>query len=546
MIATIMKCSYIFLMNATTFFHQWLIKLTNRHKLIVIFHRNNEQWNVTIMKYRNFSTYVQRQINIIFRKYKHFAKTYVNDIVVFFNFLKKHFRHLNLIFVLFKKYNIVIKIFKIYLDYFSISLLKQRVDNFDFTTTKKKIETIRELKFFRTFKHLETYLNKIEYLRQYIVYYIQKIESLQQRKTQLFRDAFNKKRVKKQHVQQTLLNSFIIVEKNVVNQFQNFFDKSTFLIHYDRFRIFFIDVDVFKKRKFDIVIYHVKTNRINKLSNFVTSSQRNDIESIMFLSKILSSIEQKYWSTKFEMIVIVWIVRKLRIMIINSNYVTIFYINHVFNVAITTQIKFTSSFVNKLNLKLIRTSMYFFQFRLTIYHRSKKFNLVSNVFNRFFNTIDKNNVVNNLNIKSFHFKIQDFENENFHVFNYTFIAMNVNFNHKLKIEYQKNKHWVKIYAMLFDFQQRVELKKSKFVKNKSVDTKNVSTIIMKKSFDNVTKNVSNINVILRKFVTSTSSKNVIVDMSFSLNDVVAETTTISTIASIETIVILRKFATSIS
>ena len=139
-IATIMKCSYIFLINATTFFHQWLIKLTNRHKLIVIFHRNNEQWNVMIMKYRNFSTYVQRQINIILRKYKHFAKTYVNDIVVFLNFLKKHFRHFNMILVLLKKYNIVIKIFKIYLDYFSISLLKQRVDNFDFTTTKKKLK----------------------------------------------------------------------------------------------------------------------------------------------------------------------------------------------------------------------------------------------------------------------------------------------------------------------------------------------------------------------------------------------------------------------
>ena len=75
------------------------------------------------MSYRNSSTYVQRQINIILRKYRHFVKAYVDDIIVFFNSLKKYFRYLMQIFALFKKYNIVIKTSKIYLSYLFIVLL---------------------------------------------------------------------------------------------------------------------------------------------------------------------------------------------------------------------------------------------------------------------------------------------------------------------------------------------------------------------------------------------------------------------------------------
>ena len=83
MIIFVMNSFYISFMNVVFFFHQWLMKLTDRHKLIVVTHRNSEQWNVTIMKYRNSSVYVQRQIDIILRKYRHFVKFYVNDIVIF-------------------------------------------------------------------------------------------------------------------------------------------------------------------------------------------------------------------------------------------------------------------------------------------------------------------------------------------------------------------------------------------------------------------------------------------------------------------------------
>ena len=78
-------------------------------------------------------------------------------------------------------------------------LLNQRVDNFEFSTIKKKIEVIRKLNFFYTLKNLKIYLNKTKYFRQYIAYYVQKAKLLQQKKTRFLTSVFNKKQVKKQH-----------------------------------------------------------------------------------------------------------------------------------------------------------------------------------------------------------------------------------------------------------------------------------------------------------------------------------------------------------
>ena len=46
------------------------------------------------MNYKNFSLYMQRQTNKIFRSYKNFVKIYVNDIIVHFRILIKHLKNL--------------------------------------------------------------------------------------------------------------------------------------------------------------------------------------------------------------------------------------------------------------------------------------------------------------------------------------------------------------------------------------------------------------------------------------------------------------------
>ena len=122
-------------------------------------------------------------------------------------------------------------------------------------------------------------------------------------------------------------------------------------------------------------------------------------------------------------------------MIFNVENFIVIYIDHVVNSVIANQTKFIFNFVNKLNMKFIRAFMYLFQFRLKIYHRFDKFNLILDALSRLFSIADKNNIVDNLNIESFHFEIFDSEINHSYVFNQSLITMNSEFCRKFKIDY---------------------------------------------------------------------------------------------------------------
>jgi hypothetical protein len=183
------ECSYIFVMNCITFFHQWRDVIFDRHKLFVITSRNAEQWNVNIMRHRNTNAYVQREINNILWEYS-WIKTYIDDVIVFSKSLKKHFDHLSQLFALFQELNITLKAKKTYLEYFNISLLKQKIDSLDLITVENKLKTIVKLSFSKTLKDLERYLEIIDWLRDYVTCYAQKVESLQKPKTDLLKKDF--------------------------------------------------------------------------------------------------------------------------------------------------------------------------------------------------------------------------------------------------------------------------------------------------------------------------------------------------------------------
>ena len=165
---------------------------------------------------------------------------------------------------------------------------------------------------------------------------------------------------------------------------QNLFSRIKFLIHYNKARILYIDVDVFKKREFDIIIYHVKIDKshVNNTIDYFTSFKRQNIELIMFLNKILFFTKERYWFIELKMIVISWTIQKLRIIIFNSKHFIVLYIDHVTNSIIVNQTKLIFNSIDKLNMKLVRAFMYLFQFQLKIYYRFDKFNLILDAFNR--------------------------------------------------------------------------------------------------------------------------------------------------------------------
>ena len=68
------------------------------------------------------------------------------------------------------------------------------------------------------------------------------------------------------------------------------FQLSIFLNHFDKFKSLYIEVDVFKKKEFNIMTYHVKKN-LKSLNKFLMFTL---MKSILFLSKLLMSAETKY------------------------------------------------------------------------------------------------------------------------------------------------------------------------------------------------------------------------------------------------------------
>ena len=58
--SVINDCFYVNVMNVAEFFHQWLIKIIDKHKFIVISHQDSEQFNVVVMNYIDNFVYVQR------------------------------------------------------------------------------------------------------------------------------------------------------------------------------------------------------------------------------------------------------------------------------------------------------------------------------------------------------------------------------------------------------------------------------------------------------------------------------------------------------
>ena len=224
------------------------------------------------------------------------------------------------------------------------------------------------------------------------------------------------------------------------------------------------------------MIYHVK-RRKNKNENSISkddfvSFDKLDIESILFLSKILFSIEKRYWSIELEMIVLIWSIRKLRIMIVNFDLSTIMYIDHVVNTTIVKQTKFTFSSVDKLNLKLIRASIYLSQFRLKIFHRIDKFNVVFDAFSRLFTNRHSvsNTTIDSFDIESYHAFFESSKNDVIYVYNEFLLVMFDDFRKQFFVDYKNDKTWKSIYDMLIKLQDRFDKKRFVDTSSSSIES----------------------------------------------------------------------------
>jgi hypothetical protein len=310
----------------------------------------------------------------------------MNDIVIFFKTLNDHLRHLREVFQRLWHYNVALNLKKAFLNYSFIILLSQIIDVLELTIAEEKLVAIANLIFSLTLKELKIYLDLTKYLRVYVFWYAQAFEFLQNRKILLLKDNSIKDNSRRTFAKKTSLHQFTKAEQKSYEHLQVTFSKESFLRHFNLTRTLFIDVNISKKRDVKEMMFHVKSDSEKDII-----FKRSNIKLIMFLSKILISIEKRYWSTKLKMTDVIWIVKKIRHLIESSKKsLTIIFIDHFVLSEIIKQTSLTSFNTNKLNLRLMRAFQYLFVLSIDIRVKLEKFHVILDVLFRLFSIMNKN------------------------------------------------------------------------------------------------------------------------------------------------------------
>ena len=102
----------------------------------------------------------------------------------------------------------------------------------------------------------------------------------------MLRKSLIKNNIKKRFSANNRLNIFINVEHLFYKIFQKMFNKFIFLIHYDFVQRFYVDVNVLHERDFEIIVYHVKKEKI--------IYNKKNIKFILLFNKILILAKSRY------------------------------------------------------------------------------------------------------------------------------------------------------------------------------------------------------------------------------------------------------------
>ena len=250
-----------------------------------------------------------------------------------------------------------------------------------------------------------------------------------------------------------LFYAFIEAEVKAFHSLQQAFTSPSFLIHYNRTRPLFVNLNAFKSFEFATMIYHHKKNSISKAFSKII---RIDVQSIMFLSRYLNTAEHNYWPTKLEIADVMWIVKKIRHMIeFSLKSPVIVYTDHSAAVSISKQTTLNTISTNKLNLRLIRVSQYLSTFNLELRHKADKSNVIPDALSRLsqaFSTLSSDQSEKALD--ALYDSTECWPDsptiviEPVTVYHAILVKMSDDFKHRLKLDYVKDSHWEKLLVML--------------------------------------------------------------------------------------------------
>ena len=231
--------------------------------------------------------------------------------MIFSRTLKEHIDHLRQVFILFEKYDIFINPIKVFLGYSSVQLLDQKVNSLELYTAEDKLKTISQIQFSSILSQLEIYLGLTGWLRNYVSHYAAIIKPLQNRKTKLLASGLKGGSNRKNFAVRTRIEPSTRVKEESFRTLQKTLSKLTFLAHFDSKKTLYINLDVSKRFDFDAMVYHVSHEKKANLKTFHTFrvdkssskkeessspnySNRSNIKSILFLSRLLKNTETRY------------------------------------------------------------------------------------------------------------------------------------------------------------------------------------------------------------------------------------------------------------
>ena len=136
--------------------------------------------------------------------------------------------------------------------------------------------------------------------------------------------------------------------------------------------------------------------------------------------------------------------------------IIIIYIDHAVLIFIMRQTTLTTSFTNKLNLRLIRVSQYLSRFNILFRHKAEKANMIFNVLSKLknaqLNESNKKNIFENLYNNSVSLneleKIDSLFEQTITMYVDTLMKLSQNFKKKLVETYKKNKYFKKMLTVI--------------------------------------------------------------------------------------------------
>lgn len=374
---------YLSVFDAASFFYQWRIKTKHRNRLAIVSHRGQEVFNVAVMGYINSIAYVARMMANILRGYEDFVAVYVDDIMVYSDSFDDHLAHLDKIFARLEEYNVTLSAAKTFLGFTEVTILGQKVSSLGLTTTRERTEALTSLKFPQTLKELEHYLGLTGWLRHFVPHYAAITEPLQKRKTLLLKESpSNKGSARKEYSKRTGLDLVSQAEQEAFDRLQSIFTQGLFLSHHDASRPLFIDIDASKQYGFGVMAFHADLSWLEKANdNYAIPPPRTLVKPILFLSRMLTPAEEKFWPTELELACMVWSLRKMK-HLVEASKLTVLYTDHAANVSIAKQ-STQSTAMGGATLRLTLGAIFIQSFKnLRVHHIPGKDNLVPDALSR--------------------------------------------------------------------------------------------------------------------------------------------------------------------